>query len=212
MMDKLSDTAAASRAGTNADQPTPLIHERSELEGRITHAVFAAMRTTDITRISVASVVAAAGTSRSTFYRYYESVEDVVRRFELDLLDTMRAINRLALKADHHEISTGVSQSIIARMEVLQSQRDYIVALNSCHGDPQFVYKATVLMTDYFREKLKGRASFTRNADLYAAFIVAGHNRLIEYWLEHRPDISPEEIGAMLNKLFYAVIASDELH
>ena len=67
------------------------------VEERVEEAVFGLMETTDIPDIKVSDVVRLAGVSRSTFYRHYDSVEDVVKQFEAGLLDTMRTINNTAL-------------------------------------------------------------------------------------------------------------------
>ncbi|MDD3486358.1 MAG: TetR/AcrR family transcriptional regulator, partial [Atopobiaceae bacterium] len=67
------------------------------VDARVTDAVFELMRTDDIPRIRVADVLRQAKVSRSTFYRHFDNVDDVVKTFEDDLLDNMRAINDVAL-------------------------------------------------------------------------------------------------------------------
>jgi len=56
-----------------------------------------ALETTDIPKIKVADVIKDANVSRSTFYRRFDSVDDVVKRFEDALLDNMRSINDVAI-------------------------------------------------------------------------------------------------------------------
>ena len=163
---------------------------KRNVEERIEEAVFGLMETTDIPSIKVADVVRLAGVSRSTFYRHYDSVEDVVKQFEAGLLDTMRTINNTALGVQFSKAELKPTQSMVARMEVLQANRDKIVALNSDHGDPVFQHRATMLMHEYFR--------------------IAGHNNLIQYWLEKRPEIPPTEVAAMLNRLYYSPLFIDE--
>lgn len=181
----------------------------ASVEERVRAAVFGLMRTIDVSKISVRQVVGRAKISRSTFYRYYNSVDDVVNKFEQELLETMHAINRIALKVRFSEAELEPTQSIIARMEVLYANREYILALNSGHGDPQFVHRATAVMHEYFVEKVRAEGEFMNKEDLYRAFVIAGHNKLIPYWLERRPDVSPEDMGALLNRLFYAVFFLD---
>ena len=66
---------------------------------RITDAVFDLMTTTDIPQIKVADVIRRACVSKSTFYRHFASVDDVVKRFEDEILEGMGEINEVALKA-----------------------------------------------------------------------------------------------------------------
>ena len=89
-------------------------------------------------------------------------------------------------------------------MELLAERRDKVVALNGPHGDPQFVHKATVLMHDHFRDRLADVEGSGDYRDFYLAFVLAGHHNVIQYWLEKRPDVEPEVVAGVLNRLFYA--------
>ena len=40
--------------------------------------------------------------------------------------------------------------------------------------------------------------------------MIAGHNNLIQYWLEKRPEIPPTEVAAMLNRLYYSSLFIDD--
>lgn len=191
------------QAGARKDRQRPV-------EERIEDAVFDLMKTTDITDIKACDVVRLAGISRSTFYRHFDSVEDVVKQFETSLLDTMSTINKNALKLQFSKAELKPTASMISRMEVLRENRDRIVALNSDHGDPTFQHKATMLMHEFFRIRLKDVGGSELHRDLYLSFVIAGHNNLIQYWLEKRPEIPPEEIAAMLNRLYYSSFFVDE--
>ena len=56
--------------------------KRDSADERIEDAVFSLMATTDIPDIHVADVCHRAGVSRSTFYRHFDSVDQVVKAFE----------------------------------------------------------------------------------------------------------------------------------
>lgn len=180
------------------------------VDARIEDAVFTLMETTDIPDIRVADVVRLAGISRSTFYRRFGSVDDVVKAFETDVLANMHSINSYALKARFGQSELDPTPTMIRRMEVLAERRDKIVALNGPHGDPQFVHKATILMHDHFRERLSEVEGPDTYRDFYLAFVLAGHHNVIQYWLEERPEVSPEVVAGVLNRLFYAPFFLDE--
>ncbi len=185
---------------------------RDSVDERIEDAVFALMETTDIPKIGVGDVVRAAGVSRSTFYRHFDSVDAVVKAFETDLLANMHDINSYALKARFGQSELDPTPTMIRRMELLAERRDKIVALNGPHGDPQFVHKATILMHDHFRDRLADVPGSADYRDFYLAFALAGHNNVIQYWLEKRPDASPEKVAGVLNRLFYAPFFLDGEH
>lgn len=185
---------------------------RDPLDERIEDAVFSLMETTDIPEIRVADVCRAVGVSRSTFYRHFDSVDQVVKWFETDLLANMHDINSYALKARFGQAELDPTPTMIRRMELLAERRDKIVALNGPHGDPQFVHKATILMHDHFRDRLADVPGPADYRDFYLAFALAGHNNVIQYWLEKRPDVAPEKVAAVLNRLFYAPFFLDGEH
>ncbi len=177
---------------------------------RIEDAVFELMLTTPIPAIKTTDVVRLARTSKSTFYRYYKSVDDVVKNFEAKLLHNMQSINDVALEARFADSQLDPTPTMIRRMEVLRANREKVLALNSANGDPGFSHKATIFMHDYFRDRLQGTFSDETNFDLYLAFALAGHNNLIQYWLEVRPDIEPRTLAAALNRMFFAPLFVDE--
>lgn len=183
---------------------------RDPVDARIEDAVFSLMETTDIPDIRVADVIRRAGVSRSTFYRHFNSVDGVVKAFETDLLANMHSINSYALKARFGQSELDPTPTMIRRMELLAERRDKVVALNGPHGDPQFVHKATILMHDHFRERLSEVEGPETYRDFYLAFALAGHHNVIQYWLEKRPDVPPEVVAGVLNRLFYAPFFLDE--
>ncbi len=175
-----------------------------DIDDKIETAVFKLMETTDIPDIRVAGVIKLAKVSRSTFYRHFDSVDGVVKRFESELLQNMRRINNMALKARFGISELDPTISMVSRMELLRGNRDKVVALNGPHGDPSFVHKATIFMHDYFRDRIASIGGDPVTRDLYLSFVIAGHNNLIQYWLEVHPEIEPQKIAAVLNRLYYA--------
>lgn len=180
------------------------------VERRIEDAVFDLMRTTPVPKIKVSDVVRVARVSRSTFYRHYRDVDDVVKRFEQGILDNMRSVNKNALNVRFGKSEIDPTAAMIDRMHILHDNRDKIVALNGPNGDPTFVHKATIFMHDYFRKRLRDVPGNDLDRDLYLSFVLAGHNNMIQYWLEEHPEIAPERIAAVLNRLYYAPFFLDE--
>lgn len=177
---------------------------KNDISARIEDAVFELMGTTPVQAIKVTDVLRLARTSKSTFYRCYRSVDDVVKRFEDDLLHNMQEINDVALEARFGDAQLDPTPTMIKRMEILQRNRSKVLALNSENGDPVFTHKATIFMHDYFRNRLRSTFSDETDLDLYLAFALAGHHNLIQYWLEARPDLEARTVAAALNRMFYA--------
>ncbi|MDY2789077.1 MAG: TetR/AcrR family transcriptional regulator [Atopobium sp.] len=176
----------------------------------ITKAVFQLMQTTDIDRIAVSDVIRIAKVSRSTFYRYFDSVDDVVKVFENSLLADLQTINESALKLRFSSAELEPTAAMISRMETIHDHREGIVALNGPHGDPTFSHRTMVFMHQYFLRRLKNVPGDETHRDMYLAFIIQGHDGLIDYWLEKRPDIPAKTVAAMLCRLYYAPLYMDK--
>lgn len=157
------------------------LNAQNDIASRIEDAVFELMATTPVQSIKVAEVLRLAHTSKSTFYRCYRSVDDVVKRFEDELLQNMQDINDVALEARFGDAQLDPTPTMIKRMEILQANRSKVLALNSDNGDPVFAHKATIFMHDYFRNRLRSTFSDETDLDLYLAFALAGHHNLIQY-------------------------------
>ena len=170
------------------------LNAQNDIASRIEDAVFELMGTTPVQAIKVTDVPRLAHTSKSTFYRCYRSVDDVVKRFEDDLLHNMLEINDVALEARFGDAQLDPTPTMIKRMEILQRNRSKVLALNSENGDPVFTHKATVFMHEYFRDRLRSTFSDETDLDLYLAFALAGHHNLIQYWLEVRPDLEADGV------------------
>lgn len=165
---------------------------KNDISARIEDAVFELMGTTPVQAIKVTDVLRLAHTSKSTFYRCYRSVDDVVKRFEDDLLHNMQEINDVALEARFGDAQLDPTPTMIKRMEILQRNRSKVLALNSENGDPVFTHKATIFMHEYFRDRLRSTFSDETDLDLYLAFALVGHHNLVQYWLEVRPDLEAD--------------------
>ena len=176
------------------------LNAQNDIASRIEDAVFELMATTPVQSIKVAEVLRLAHTSKSTFYRCYRSVDDVVKRFEDELLQNMQDINDVALEARFGDAQLDPTPTMIKRMEILKANRSKVLALNSDNGDPVFAHKATIFMHDYFRNRLRSTFSDETDLDLYLAFALAGHHNLIQYWLLRRAPLPPPSIACSTHR------------
>ena len=99
------------------------LNAQNDIASRIEDAVFELMATTPVQSIKVTEVLRLAHTSKSTFYRCYRSVDDVVKRFEDELLQNMQDINDVALEARFGDAQLDPTPTMIKRMEILQAKR-----------------------------------------------------------------------------------------
>lgn len=160
----------------------------------------------DYDHITVSQVSEMAHVSRTTFYRYFSSVYEAVEHIGNEILGVMENANRLGLMTRLGKASTDVTPTLVMRLETLRANRLACLALLGPHGSPDFRIKVGKIMSSYFLKKLEGSGLSVEERDLYLHFLVDGHNSLIRNWLHDHPDMTPEQVGALLNRLFYSAL------
>lgn len=179
--------------------------DKAETRMAIRQAVIAEMQVSDIPDISITRLCARAKVSRSTFYRYYDSVDDVVKQTEDELIDSLRRASRF----DSTTMACGdfgvlnASAGDLARAEILYEARDFIVAVTGIHGDPSFATKAANLIFENVRQVMGPYIDKAPNSDFVYEFFKAGLFSMVSHWLNRRPDLTPDEMHDVI-KDFYA--------
>ena len=175
-------------------------------EEAIRRAVVQLMNDIDYDRITADAVAKQAGVSRSTFYRYFDSVVDAVETIEQEFLELVREVNRIALQcARDLSDASGLTQSMVSRMEHILQHRDFIIAVDGPHGDRTFRGRAEKVMSDYLFTRLQSDPSTFEEKSLYVEFVSAGHYRMIYRWLVDFPTVPAARVAAMTNKLLYSI-------
>lgn len=172
---------------------------------RIYDAIFSLMETTPAARISAEAAARAAGISRSSFYRYFSSVNDAVKDYEEELLAVLSRINELSLRVRFSSLDAHATSSLIEAFEVVEGNRSRICALNGPNGDPAFERKIEVMVERTLRERIPDelKARFS-DFGTFVSFAVAGHNAAVNHWLRERPGVGFEEFAADISRLMYA--------
>lgn len=196
------DKATASRAQTNGNKSAPT--GAPSIVDAITNAIVDIMAETDFQKITVRDVVKRAGIARSSFYRYFDSVEDAVLQMEDEFFAEIDRINSLSLQAlSLHEGPSGATSSQVQRFDYFRARSDFILATDGPHGDPAFRLRAQRIFADYYAQRMRNKGISSEKLHLYTVFAAAGHYAMVRSWLCEHPEISSLEMAEMTNRLFY---------
>ena len=178
---------------------------------RIYDAIFDLMAQTPVDKIPVDAVACAAGISRSSFYRYFSSVNDAVKEYEDGLVAVLTRINDLSLKIRFTALDAEGTHSLVEAFTVVSENREKIRALNGANGDPAFQRKVDRIIERTLREHVPDRLkSRVGDYDLYVAYSVAGHNAAVNRWLVEASDLNPIGFAADLSRMLYAPLLLGE--
>jgi AcrR family transcriptional regulator len=148
----------------------------------LTEALIKQMKTTPFDRITITDIAAKAGVSRLTFYRNFESKEEILQCY----FDTLFEEYKSGLSEDAdlrsvltHSFSYIQRESSLIRLMMKQN----LTALIQRPFD------------DYFRRILK-KVSLPRQVDHFQKrFLAGGVFFIMIDWIQDSKDLSPEEIA-----------------
>ena len=152
--------------------------------------------------VTVGDICDRAETYRSTFYRYYNSKDDMLRELENEYIEAAR--NLTPSFADLGRVLTKeetakLREELTADMEYHRSHRKLCLFLLSSYGDPYFPRKMTESITSMATAALGWQGASTRR-DYVLHFFAAGFISTVSEWLR-KDDCSPEEIADVLLQL-----------
>lgn len=160
----------------------------------------------DLTSITTGDLAKQAGISRSTLYRYYDSINDLVKEMEGDFIERARDLNRYTIGSPITRDNIDESiESYAGLFRYYRENADFYLGITGPHGDPQFLYKLHKLMREFYGGKLVYDGINGPHMDMDMVFIFGGHDALVEHWLRNRPDISPEDFSSHLQRLMFGM-------
>ena len=155
----------------------------------IVNALFHLMQSKSLSEITITELVQGAGVARASFYRNYESKEDVLVTLIQDVLELFRQ--------EMHEGPEGLYayENILLSFRFFQTYKSYIIDL--CRSG----FALTILEEmNHFHESVEGTMHFS-STEKYTLYMYIGalFNTGIT-WLSTENAVSPEELAAFFYK------------
>ncbi|MCD7775795.1 MAG: TetR/AcrR family transcriptional regulator [Firmicutes bacterium] len=146
------------------------------------------LKTKDLSRITITELVTRAGVSRATFYRNYDSKEDVLREIEDDTILKIKAVMGDFLKPTPYEYFLSVFMKFKDNAGTLK------LLMSTC-----FNYFAAEYfrVPEYFEAFTNSRDGYKKAAVIGTVFAVAVR------WIAGDMKETPEELAAMCAEYFH---------
>lgn len=170
----------------------------------IHNALIELMMEVDVEKITAKQLAEKAHVSRATLYRYYSSVDEVLKEIESDFLERMRDESRYYISFElNFEKNGKASPAIVAVAEFFKANQKAYLSLTGQHGDQSFSYRLHKFIREFYTGKLAYEGFNRKDVDLYVEFVLAGSDGIIRYWLEKRSDVTPVEIAPIIQEILY---------
>ena len=167
--------------------------DKSSAKTLIRTTVVELMETTDVPEITVTAVCKRSNLSRTTFYRYYTSVDAIVKEMGDDLLASIRRTQEVDRRTQPLGGMRAPGASDLIRAQILYEYGPFIRVVTGIHGDPSFAHKAVAVIRERLQEEVASLGLGKRDEEVLIEFMLAGLFRCINYWLAEHPEITPEE-------------------
>lgn len=149
----------------------------------ITESLLNLMHKKSFNEISISEVTERAGVGRVSFYRNFDSKEDVLRRYTENLTNTFRENTKLDI------LKVEVEEALTILFNHLFDQRDFYDLL--LKNNIQYIVENEFERIFFFRAN-------NENDYLYLSFLSGGIYKLYYYWALHGYNESPMEIAASI--------------
>lgn len=154
--------------------------------------------------VTIGDICEKAETYRSTFYRYYDTKDDMLREIEHEYIEATRNLTPsfadFRKDLSREELAV-LREELTEDMKYHQTHKKLCMFLLSPYGDPYFSRKMTESITKRAEASIKKHgASYGSNLKYSLTFLASGFISTIYDWLR-KGDCSAEEIADVLLQL-----------
>lgn len=155
--------------------------------------------TKPINRITVTQLCDLADVNRSSFYKYYTDVENMMENIEDELLEVFWEQVNICMKIPDN----GLSQII----QIIYTHRELYRHINHSKGRTRFLNKFFTAVWSDFAEIINIKYSIPENEkEFLYSFITMGYIGIIERWLEHDFKESVQDVTMLCERLSNVLI------
>ncbi|MBO4286115.1 MAG: TetR/AcrR family transcriptional regulator [Bacilli bacterium] len=173
---------------------------------RIYDATAALISEMDYNKINCSTIIKKANISRSTFYFYFKNKDQVVMHVCDDIFDHI--FNHHLTKEKHHDFSKdkpdNLKHMVTHSFYHFLEDRDLILAILNSNASAIFLSRLRKrlkpLITSMMEKKIIGNSDIP--ADIMIHQLINGYTALLQYYLRHGYEFSPEKISEYYFKIY----------
>ncbi|MBO5484957.1 MAG: TetR/AcrR family transcriptional regulator [Lachnospiraceae bacterium] len=168
------------------------------------NALITLLQKKTIYQISVTELCDAAELNRSTFYKYYENVRDILTELEKETLQkSKQCMQEIAVGEDNFHIAP-----LYRLLCDMQNNREiYQLLLNNSANDgfPSDMMQETI---EFLRDTAKSLDIIEEKSDYLFQYLVSGCISVVQNWINGEMKESPMEISELIYRTSVAVLKS----
>ena len=170
---------------------------------KLTNTLLLIIKEKNINDITVLELCNRANINRTTFYKYYKDIDDLVNIIEESLIIELK---KGIVNIKRNFLITYTGQII----EQIAEHKDIYTVLLSENGDHKFLRRILSLVDKQSLEEWEKLLKKATREDLEKInnFIVDGSTGIIEDWIKHNCKEDPQTIALFINKICMSGLSS----
>ncbi len=170
---------------------------------KLRYSLLTLLKKTNLKKITVLELCKEAKVNRTTFYKYYDDVDDYINKVEAILMEE--------LKKEITSINRNYLITYIGKIvERIKSEKELYPILLGNNGDKTFLRKILYLVHSESLQEWQRLLKKATSEDLNKiyTFIVDGSVGIIENWINNNCKDDPKTIALFINKLCMSGLSS----
>ena len=170
---------------------------------KLTNTLLLIIKEKNINDITVLELCNRANINRTTFYKYYKDIDDLVNIIEESLIIELK---KGIVNIKRNFLITYTGQII----EQIAEHKDIYTVLLSENGDHKFLRRILSLVDKQSLEEWEKLLKKATREDLEKInnFIVDGSTGIIEDWIKHKCKEDPQTVALFINKICMSGLSS----
>lgn len=186
--------------------------EKNKTEIRIQDAFLNIITETPYNKITIDTIIKKAGISRSTFYRYFSSKDDLLRKLEKEHFEGLANILRPLEKSDWH-LNNEEYQSVVEILKVILDfylkYKHFSVFLFETKGDPFFIRTYRIFIYKLLKKSYSNNDSDFTLKKYCWKFAIGGLLTVFTEWIKNQ-DINTADMADFLLKVVISICVCTE--
>ncbi|MFQ9587794.1 MAG: TetR/AcrR family transcriptional regulator [Mediterraneibacter gnavus] len=156
-----------------------------------------------IAKITVKEICERAEINRSTFYKHYQDVYDLMKKLENEAIEEFE---KLLDSYAQNEIIP----ALVTLLNSLQEHREFLAPLIANSSKDDFIKRLTAACSEYALSHLTPEKDYTSNPKQAAvyAYLAGGTAGIITNWLENDASESSQQVAELIQALNETVLTA----
>lgn len=147
-----------------------------------------------IFQISVKELCANTPAARTTFYSYYENVDDLLAEIEDDII---KGLNDVATEVSGGNLpEMDFTEFFYKTMDYIRAHWEEIYVLLIAQPDLRFIEKWKDAIKVHFKDRYRAKVSVS-NYGLISETLASGALGAYRYWMKHPGDVNADQLGTL---------------